>query len=82
MQHPTALEHSMSQPLPPPPGVPAQIWAAMTPAEQAQLYADRADQAAVVQAIQRVSRSTRNTLVVFVVILLVVLAVQLLGQMG
>lgn len=67
-----------------PAGVPPQVWAAMTPAEQAKLYADRANTQAVVQSQQRASQSTKNTLVVIfvvipIVILLVVLVVNKIG---
>lgn len=69
------------------PGVPPQIWAAMSPAEQAKLYADRANAEAVVQSQQRASQSTKNTLIVIfvlipVLILLLILVVNALSQTG
>lgn len=64
-----AAAEKATEPAGPVPGVPADVWAAMTPAEQAKLYADQANQRAVVAAQHESSRRTRTTLwVIFVVL--------------
>lgn len=62
-----------------PAGVPPQIWAAMTPAEQATLYADQAN----TQAVVRSQQSTKNALwIIFVVIPIAILIIVLLINAG
>lgn len=56
-----------------PVGVPQQIWAAMTPAEQAKLYADQANQQAIVAAQRESGRRVSSTL--WIILVLIPLAV-------
>jgi hypothetical protein len=60
-------------PTEPVPGVPADVWASMTPAEQAKLYADQANQRAIVAAQRESGRRISSTL--WIILVLVPLAI-------
>lgn len=50
-------------------GVPEAVWAAMTPAEQAKLYADQANQQAIVAAQRESGRRISSTLWIILVLI-------------
>lgn len=62
------------------PGVPADLWAKLTPVEQAQILAQHAGQRAIVQAQDRSGRRVSTTLIVIFV--LIPVAIGILWALG